>query len=312
MKTNVVITMALTLATVVAQAALYTWVGGVDNDWNNSANWDGAVIPAVDANGSVYNTANTIRIQNGTTLPTVNIPTLASSPTQASSTPLFVIDAGASLSASSYATDLNVAAIGANVAATVGTGATLTWSTANTIYMGRNVGIQTYNINGIFNLTAGSGVRLGYNSTSHSHINLNGGTLNINSANFYGTHVAYASAGDFKRITLDNNSHFNAQHLRNMGQAEGSYQTVVFDIKDEDSSVTFTKGTSTARDFYTLAIVEDSFGTFFTSSTLGNDMLRAKDNGNGTFTVTAIPEPATIGILTLGCWVIVLIRRRIR
>jgi hypothetical protein len=61
-------------------------------------------------------------------------------------------------------------------------------------------------------------------------------------------------------------------------------------------------------DFATFAAVTNGFGTYFISSTLGNDKLTATDNGNGTFTV-AIPEPATIGMLGLGAVIMLLIRR---
>ena len=306
------VALAVCFATTFAHATLYTWTGGTDNNWANTANWLGGTKPAVDANGSVYNSTNTITIKNGTFNPVVNVPKFADAThTLTAGSPRFAVESGASLSIRGY-TETNITMLAATgVQTTVGSGGSLTLSSGKHMSFARNTGTQTHNINGgTFNLNAAEWLYMGYQAGCLSTVNLDGGTFNTTATIVAGTrgNTGDFSAG-FSLVTLTNGSHFNAagSTLRYMTSTSGD-RTLVFDIQDVNSDITFKYG----YDFANFAAVTNGFGTYFKSSTLGNNKLTAKDNGNSTVTITAIPEPATIGMLGLGALVTLLIRRHLR
>ncbi|MFA5688288.1 MAG: PEP-CTERM sorting domain-containing protein [Kiritimatiellales bacterium] len=306
--TSIIVTVSLLASGL--HAAEYIWNGSVNGDWADINNWEASGIPVTDANGSVINAANTIRIKTGNFAPTINVPTFASSHNVNLTTPIFIIEGGASLSMASY--DAN-SYIGATdmTAVTVEPGGSLMWTVATSLTFGRNAGVQTYNINGTFTVSTPR-LNLGYQVGALSHINLDGGTFISTGTEIYTTRSTFASAGDFNRITLDNGSQFINQGIFRMaGEAEGAYQTVQFDIKDTASSITFKLSKNAVRDFATYASVTNSFGEFFISSTLGNDALRAIDNGDDTVTVIAVPEPGTISIFLISGMTLMIYRRRI-
>ncbi|MFA5688293.1 MAG: hypothetical protein WC959_03995 [Kiritimatiellales bacterium] len=283
-------------------AAVYIWNDAVDADWNNAANWEGNIIPAVNTDGAVYSSTNTIRITAGTYMPAINVPAMASGMNVNLTTPLFIIDGGASLSMNSATAGLDVGAQNAT-AVTIGSGGSLTWSAGSVISLARNSGVQTYNINGTFTVTAPR-FNLGYMAGYLIRMNLDGGTLMINASDIYATRTAFSTVQtELNEIILNNGSQVILNGtIRQIGENEGGYdQSLVFDILDTASRITFKLATSNStRDFHNLQAVEDSLGKFFISSTLGNDALFVTDNGDGTVTVGAIPEPGSVTLFLVG------------
>jgi hypothetical protein len=151
---------------------------------------------------------------------------------------------------------------------------------------------QTYNINGTFNLNTKL-LQMGKYYNQLTLWNLNGGIVNVSSNLTGGDTSGVAGRSDYingaSRINLANGSTFTVGNT--LSQMEGtntlSDPTLVFDIQDTNSHVTAKFGGS----FTTIAAVSNGFGTYFTSSTLGNSNLVATTNGTA-FTVT-VSLPAT-------------------
>ncbi|MDZ7620172.1 MAG: hypothetical protein U1E05_24490, partial [Patescibacteria group bacterium] len=75
-KTTFVVLMAvvmLSAITTIGQAAMFTWTGGTDLDWDNAANWLGGSVPLQSnmgaGSGGPWNTI----IFSGSTMPTSNV-----------------------------------------------------------------------------------------------------------------------------------------------------------------------------------------------------------------------------------------------
>jgi hypothetical protein len=288
------------VAVITVTSGISIWTGGVNNNWNNTNNWLGGILPSVDANGSIIGATNTITIQNGANKPTVNVPTMPNSASTAAGVPLFVIEPGAELTLTGFTTSMDVPST-AFTQVDVGVGGKLTWNVGSTIMLARNGTIssrQTYNINGTFNLNTAV-LQMGKYNNQLTLWNLNGGTVNV-SNNVYGGDVSgMAGRSDYingaSRINLANGSTFTVGNT--LSQMEGtntlSDPTLVFDIQDDKSRVTAKFGGS----FTNIASVTNGFGTYFISSTFGKVGLRAASNDGTNFTVTVISKRRSLVII---------------
>ncbi len=263
-----------------AQALVYTWTGGVDSDWSNTLNWDGNGIPIVNDIGSVYNSANTITIQDGLYSPTSNVPTFASKThSQSAGTPLFDIKAGASLeiSADTPEGDAYVNPIGITVS--VGADGSMTFSNPGSkLTLGRVDGVQIYNITGGTLAFVADQFRLAFEGAGKaSFIDLDGGTLDLRGVSRF--YASRAGSSDFSslssQIILSNGSAVIGPATRWMQTIVDEYPAMVFDIQDAESYITLQKGDI----FGTEEELVAEFGTTFISSTRGDKSLVATDMG---------------------------------
>ena len=83
-------------------------------------------------------------------------------------------------------------------------------------------------------------------------------------------------------------------------------ENVQFNFNENGGSLTMAFGGSI---YAGLTDVTDDFGTIIKSS-LGTGALSAVDNGNGTFTVIAVPEPTSSALLGLGGLALLLRRKK--
>ncbi len=262
-----------------AQALVYTWTGGVDSDWSNTLNWDGNGIPIVNDIGSVYNSANTITIQDGSYSPTSNVPAFASKThTLSAGTPRFDIKAGASLDISADTPEGDAYVSPDGIAVTVATDGSMTFSNPGSkLTLGRDVADQTYNITGGTLAFVADQFRLVHSAGKASFINLDGGTLDLRGVSrLYASRAAY---GDFSslssQIILSNGSAVIGPATRWMQTIIDEYPAMVFDIQDAESYITLKKGDL----FGTEEELVAEFGTTFISSTRGDNSLVATDMG---------------------------------
>ncbi|MFA5688286.1 MAG: hypothetical protein WC959_03960 [Kiritimatiellales bacterium] len=283
----------VTVIAFTAQAVDYVWNGSVDNNWKNAANWEEKSIPAVDENGAVFNSANTIRIQAGKHQPTKNVPSFAGGSNVTQTAPVFIIENGASLDINAFSSDPFIGA--QNITGvTVESGGSLAWSASSSITFGRNSGVQTYNIRGTFTLTAPR-INFGYAAGRLSQINLDGGTLELNTVNIYASRSGYTNEqAAINKVILTNGAKFITTGIfRVIGENElilgnKAHQALVFDIQDAASSVTFKLSGNSVRDFCHISAVEGALSKFFISSTLGNEALVVTENRTDrTVTITA-------------------------
>jgi hypothetical protein len=277
----------LTLSASMSHAAtVYTWTGSVNGDWANAANWDANGVPVDDSEvaGSLGFQTATDRIvidviANGSS-PTSNIPTLRhqhNAPGGAAFTPTVDVINGSVVFATNNSNSSSGITISGNTTTIIGDGdvnnglASLTYTTSNEFRRdGGNMAI-TVNADGSLNFTNNSIVS--FSTTTLLHVTLAGGAVN------------YAGTVDL---------------LRNSTNAGNSW----FDFTAEGSTFTASFG----ADFADLDTVGDYIGSGLTFRSSTDLALGAQDNGNGTFTVSVIPEPTTALLGGLGF--LALLRRR--
>ncbi len=271
----------LTLSASMSHAAtVYTWTGSVDGDWANTANWDANGVP-VDDSGIAgrlgFQTATDRIVINATnSSPTSNIPTLHhqhNTSGGAAFTPTVDVINGSVVFATNNSNSTSGTTISGNTTTTIGDGdvnnglASLTYTTLNEFRRGGGIMAITVNADGSLNFSNNSTVS--FNTGTRLHVTLAGGAVN------------YGGTVDL---------------LRNSTDPGNSW----FDFTVDGSTFTASFG----ADFADLDTVGGYIGSGLTFRSSTDLALGAQDNGNGTFTVSVIPEPTTallggLGLLTL-------------
>ena len=253
------------------------------------------VFRSLTAIGSVFSQANTITIQNGANAPALNIPAFSSKTHSASSgTPLFDIEANASLTISpdNYTEEAHISPSG--VAVSIAANATLTWENSASMTVARNSADQTYNITGGTMIFDTGTLRLCREAGKASIFNLDGGTLDLTQVG--SLYSARASTGDFSalwsKINLKNGSTVDGSTCRFRRSIVDGNPVMVFDIQDTNSVITIRKG-----DIYgNISSLINEFGSTFISSTIGNTNLVATDEGSY-FKVVAVGEASIVRLV---------------
>ena len=291
MKFTSATTLLLLALAPLSSAAVYTWTGANSGDWNDSGNWDANGVP-VDTDGGTaaldLDSTNDRLVFNAigssNPVPTSNIPLLGGDAfaRATQNTPEFdLLHGDLSFVLQGFQNGV-VGDSGWNNTIgddNVGNGtASLTYTSSFNAGLIRDPGGQhTWNVYSdgslIFNGT-NTAMVFSYGTDRFAAINIHGGTVTV-------------------QAQLD--------MLRSNTALGPSY----FDLTVAGASVTAEFGT----DFALLTDVQSATGdglTFRSSTALG---LSAVDNMDGTFTVTAIPEPS-VGILSAGAALLLLRRRR--
>ncbi|MDF7806326.1 hypothetical protein P4E94_02680 [Pontiellaceae bacterium B12219] len=249
------------LAAGAAQAAVYTWNGSADDgDWTNTANWDGELVPV---SLSSTNADEDTIIFNGANMPELNLATFTSGYSADSASMIF--NSGGAF-ALDFSTSQNAAPImsESRTLLTVGDGVgggteDVVVNISNMLDLLRHTGsTATYLVNSDGTLNFAGNIGLYNDNNKNGVLQLNGGSI--------------VATGN-----LD--ARFN--------DMAGSY----VEFLSEGGSLTVAYGGS-YTDFS--AVQADAGGNFVDTNGGG---LQFTDNG-GSFTVTAIPEPATLGLIT--------------
>jgi uncharacterized protein (TIGR03382 family) len=255
---------------VTVQAATYIWTGNGDlSDWEDSSNWDATGVPNGQAGQLSTASASDIVIFDSETATGMPSVTI---PTRSSFTGSFKNPQIQVLNGTvNFGTTQNWGWSGIDTFV-VGDGDMTTIATAITSYTSLNRdpnGLKTYVVNADGILQTAGITSWTHSGTKDAVVQLNGGLMQIG-----GT-----IAGDF--------------------------------ISDTDDFVSFnSSGSRLTADFgglfADLTAVTDQFGGSFVVGT--GLSLEAVDNGNGSFTITAIPEPSSFALGAAG--LMALLRRR--
>ena len=281
-------------ATLAQAATTYTWTGGAgDGDWTTAGNWDanGMPVDADTGNGGLSFNANDSKIVFSTTsMPTSNVPQMGGYNNANGYTPVLDLQSGGSLTIQAGAGSLkgivtqaggsrDIYIVGDGVG-TVGTNDAVTLNVSLKGYLNRHRGGITHNFivnsDGILNFLDDGWADNQLNfyrqpNNRYATLEIAGGAVN--------------AALPIKNLTLDDKSYVEFTALG---------------------------GTFTAKfgnDFADIAAVRSGIGT--TSFIAGTGLsLAATDNGDNTFTVTAVPEPSSIAFLLVGLGMMARRRRK--
>ncbi len=270
--------MGLGFATISSAGPIYTWVGGVDNSWNTVGNWDANGVPAdQELNYTGLNGDMTIIIDSVST-PTEDVPDLGGHTTSARNTPLIQLNKG-TMTMGLYSRD-GWWVIGDNELLTVGTGtdaATLhliSPSTATTTLC-RPIG------------TGGQLQTMVVNTNS---------TLTVNSP----TGLSQSTKGDLQLTLKSGATYLTEGLLAKWGSDTGES----FIAMEAGATYTF-KATGGLN---TTAEIDALYGDQIKA--INGATLVASTLSEGYLTVTAIPEPATLGLVIAVGGAAVFIRQR--
>jgi len=310
-------TLAAMLAMALSAAgATYTWNGAAgDGDWTNASNWDGAGVPPVNATGYIYGSSSEVTdivIATTGSDPASNIPDFANKNADADGfTPHFDVRTGSSLAIYQGATSQLNGLVGGGTMATVADGASLTFYTRNTVMdlvrHPNNTG-QQFDIFGNLTIILGNKeLRIGNKDTGRViTMNLDGGSVELSAFRLAGARFPGRDGDHISHVNLSNGGSWTSSgYLYNMWNdtTNNTIPTLVFDFADTTSSVTNVFGGNIDND--TDLAYAISNGVF--TSTAGLTIV-GSDNGDGTFTVTAVPEPSTSLIFLV--FSLALLRRR--
>jgi len=277
----------------------YIWEGGSDTDWTNTANWVDGYLPPVSAHNAIKDSKQgnpsrdlIVISSSGGHNPELNVPYL--SYYSEAYSPKITIKDGATLAISdSTALDGPCGLY----TYTVEAGGTFVWKSIraqNKLVLARDPsGDVNLNVSGT--LTFDSSVKIlkfGNDYTRHSIWDIDGGTVSFQTnTTLHGT--SNISTNDFtypSTIALRNGGRFNASPciFEDAMEDNNANPTLVFDIQDISSSMTFKHGGI----FNSKSDVTGAISKNFISSTMGDSLLKVTDNGT-TFTISA-PAPGTV------------------
>ena len=277
-----------------ASGATYTWHGGTDTDWTKSSNWVGNAKPPIDGDNNVYGTDSNptvIKIATTGSDPASNIPAFANK-NGSDRTPHFEIENGASLSIAMATGDWN-GPTGTGTIVSVASGGNLTWTYGSSMILARDGGAQTYDISGNFSiaLPSSNSLLIGDNDTARViTMNLDGGNFALTASDLQGAKSPGQGGNHHSYVNLDNGSSWTSTgSLKNMWNdaTNKTSPTLAFDFADTSSSVTSAFGDDINSDSDLLYAISNGIFT----STAGLTVV-GSNNGDGTFTVTAVPEPS--------------------
>lgn len=283
-------TAACIFCSTASHAVIYIWTGAVDGDWNNAANWDANGVPVSDtsAAGTLgFATFGDRVVINSTNFdPTVNVPTLRADHNDGPAyTPTIDVINGSVAFNTSNSRSTNGTTLGEHTFATIGDGdvltglASLTYNNLGTIRRDGSFNMAiTVNSDGSLNFGGNNEVSFN-NNNFNLHVTLAGGAVN-----FGGT----------------------VTPLRNNTTPGDPTAFSWFDFTELGS--TFTAGFGSVFEDLNWVNHYINEGGFFRSTT--SLALAAVDNGDGTFTVLAVPEPSTALLLGLAGMGLALRRRR--
>ncbi len=265
-------------------AVIYTWLGTVDDDWENADNWDANGVPVTDtsASGTLgFATLGDRVVINSTNFdPTDNVPTLRADHNDGPAyTPTVDVINGSVAFDTSNSRSTSGVTIGGNTSATIGDGdvntglASLTYNTTGVIVRDGNF-IMAITVNRDGSLNFGGNNTMGWDDNKRLHVTLAGGA-----ANFDGWVLP-------KRNSVESGTSW-------------------FDFTELGASFTAEFGGDVFTDLSFVNEFIDEGAFFRSTSSLA---LAAVDHGDGTFTVTAIPEPTAALLGGLGF--LMLLRRR--
>lgn len=299
-------------------ATVYTWLGGADTDWENAANWDVAGIPVdeyTDSGDSLsvgLNGDMTI-IFAGTTMPTINVPGIGGrhSGSKAPNTPILDLRSGGALGVDYVGLNESVVLNGTPTATvlTVGDGIggpdeDVVLDVTGRIDLARHPGniFNTAQVNSDGTLLVGTDLLLSYYPNRHGTLDVAGGVVEV------GHNLEVIDSPDYALTTQTTVKLSGGGRMTVDGYIDNMLDTgATVDLLDPFS--TFTAGFG--GEFLDLSAVEAAIGSEFISSTGWS--VRATDNLDGSFTLTAVPEPSTGALLTvLAAAVVGLPRRRRR
>ena len=275
----------LILSSTAAHAAtIYTWLGTVDGDWNNAANWDANGVPVdfdPSNSGLTFENSNPDRIVINATnsSPTTNVPVLHAGSTDVTPT-VDVLNGHVAFSLDSNRTGSGHYILNEDTFTTIGDG---------------DVG------NGLASLTLAPGQFRRYDPFTMSITVNNDGALNFSS------NITIVRGAGPLQVTLAGGSANFAGWVRPLfgnGTPGDGTENSWFDFTAEGASFTAGFGEIFADLNWVNHYIDE--GEFFRSTT--SLPLAAVDNQDGSFTITAIPEPtvALLGSLGMLC----LLRRR--
>ena len=285
MKTSLTaLLVGLFLSATHAHAVIYTWTGlAADGDWSNTGNWDGNGVPAdfVAGGGLEFETSTSDRIVINSSIansPDTNVPALYAENGTSATPAIDVLNGSVTFGISSDISG-EVVLVGAYTS-TIGDG-----------NAGNGTATLTYNTNSWFHRTGGT-MATTVNSDGTLVFNDPTFSLSFNTDRIYEATLAGGSVTVLGEVT---------DILRNNAGAGSNW----FDFTQAGASFTADFG----GEFADLAAVNSYIGTgnFFRSSTLLT--LNAVDNGDSSFTVTAVPEPSAILLSGLGAMLLLLRRR---
>jgi len=284
MKSTLMSVFTMSALSITAHGVVYVWSGAIDSDWNNAANWDANGVPVDDhtSGGLTLNTNDSV-VFSGTIMPSNN-PGFGSNFDSTNSgkwsVPTMEFNSGGSI-------DFNLTSSHNNGMFTnLPSGS---YGTRDILTVGDGITGGTEDVT--VNLTEGMMLNRHANGIHNFIVNADG-TLNMAGA------IAPRAAPRGYLITV------NGGTVDIDGNAGG--------LNDAHNTVDFTDfgGTFTADygSFADIAAVTSALGTDFLNNTSGT--LLATDNGDGSYTVSVVPEPSSTALLGLGGLALILRRRK--
>ncbi len=261
-------------ASISVAETIYTWTGGAaDGDWNNVGNWATGV-PVDESSATTGLNGDMVIIFDAATGPTLNLPELNGNNNEllTNATPRIQVNQGVTEIKLRSGWWNRPRAAGSYEVVNVGQGATLNIDTVAGFYFNRG----------------------GNEEDATATIQANG-TLAILDDQIK---LGGGSNADFSMIIE------SGGRLEGLGFDTTRFYSNTISLED-GAEILFGTGKG---DLLTKVQTESYFGSTFLG--LDGATLTATDNGNGTITIAAIPEPATLGLIAATVAGLLFIRRR--
>ncbi len=305
-----VIGLLLTIGTV-GHAATFTWTGGTDLDWDNSANWVGGSVPLQSDMGSGSGGPWNTVVFSGSTTPTGNVKDLGYNNIYQYTTKL-QLDSGGLLSMGIQSRSNGLCSeqypktmliIGDGIG---GGSEDVTLQFTEPLILARHAGgTFTTIVNQDGSLDVQGTLTMTYNNANgQGLLDINGGSVTADALDMVGSYVHF---GGSTRAELSDGGSFTVDGtvIDTMLTRADSVTTIRFEDK---SSTYFTA--QYGGDLPDLTTVESALGSVFVGET--DWTLLAEDVGGGYFKVTAVPEPGCLALCALGILGLLTGRRRTR